>query len=111
MTEPTPERVPVLAFAYEVIVGDLIVDAWEGTEREVADVLVTARDVTITFADGTTETTTQRPGRQVIYDVLRLRSALPAEDEAPALDDGVPAEDEALDDTAPTEDVPADAVL
>jgi hypothetical protein len=72
-----PERVPLIAYAYEVIGGDLIVDTWEGTEREVKSVKAGERDVTVTFTDGTTEKTTQQPGRQVIYDVSRLASKVP----------------------------------
>lgn len=76
MTQPTPDRILIVAYAYEVLVGDVVVDTWEETERPVVQVDVTARDVTLTFEDGTTETTTQRPGFQTIYEVSRLRSLL-----------------------------------
>lgn len=75
--DTTSERVPVVALAYELIPGDLIVDTWEDTSREVAGVDVGAREVTVRFTEGEPETSTQRPGSQRIYDVQRLRSALP----------------------------------
>ena len=84
MTEPSTERGPILAFAYELVAGDLVVDEWEGTEREVSAVKAGDREVTVTFADKSTEKSTQRPGSQTIYSVRRLRSLLPEEVAEPA---------------------------
>lgn len=104
MTQPLPLRVPMLAFAYELVDGDLVVDAWEDTVREVSDVALTTKDVTVTFADGSTETTTRRPGQQMLYDIQRLRTLLPPpkltmwvevedDSDAPADDEGEAAEE------------------
>lgn len=74
-TDPAPDyRTPLLAFAYELIVGDVAVDTWEETMREVTAVSVTSKNVTVTFEDGTTETTSMRPGYQKMYDILRWAS-------------------------------------
>ena len=76
LTQPTADRVMLVAYAYEVIVGDIVVDTWEETERPVTAVLVTTKSVTLTFDDATSETTTQKPGYQKMYDVSRLLSEL-----------------------------------
>jgi hypothetical protein len=70
-------RLRIVAYGYELIPGDLVVDEWENISREVVRTKVSDRETVVTFTDGEPETYTRRPGQQMILDVHRLPENIP----------------------------------